>query len=164
MIKRALIVLCISIVVVMPKAGLAQAPSPETLATARELIATAKAAENLKLILPSVVQALKPAVVQGRPEVERDFDVFVPLLLKDFSAQLNELIEQVAVIYASNFTVAEMKEMIAFYHSPTGQKFLALSPVIMQRSMLAGQQFGSRVGRELQVRIIEEMKKRGHKI
>ena len=162
MIKRAFAGVVLLLTLLNP--GMAQAPSPDALAIARELIATSRAAENVKLILPSIVQLIKPAIVQGRPQVEKDFDATTPLLLESFKTRLSELTDKIVVVYATNFTVAEMKDIIAFYRGPTGQKLLAKGPMIAQQSMAAGQQLGAQIGRELQSRIIEELKKRGHNI
>src|SRR5436305_5268150 len=122
MIKRAFAGVVLLVTLLIPRMALAQAPSPDTLAIARELIAASRAAENVKLILPSIVQLIKPAIVQGRPQVEKDFDAITPQLLESFEARLGELTEQIVVVYATNFTVAEMKDIIAFYRGPTGQK------------------------------------------
>jgi hypothetical protein len=162
MIKRAFAGVVLLVTLLVP--GMAQAPSPDALAIARELVATSRAAENAKLILPPIVQLIKPAIVQGRPQVEKDFDAIAPQLLESFYARVSELTDQVVVIYAANFTVAEMKDIIAFYRGPTGQKLLAKGPVIAQQSMAAGQRLGAQIGRELQLRIIEELKKKGHNI
>ena len=164
MIKRTLAGVVLLVTLLIPRMASAEAPSPDALAIARELIATSRAAENVKLILPSIVQLIKPAVVQGRPQVEKDFDAITPQLLESFKARLGELTDQIIVVYATNFTVAEMKDIIAFYRGPTGQKLLAKGPAIAQQSMAAGQQLGAQIGRELQSRIIEELKKKGHNI
>jgi hypothetical protein len=166
MIKRTMAAVALLVTLLMPGMAQAQAPapSPDALATARELIETSRAADTFKLLLPSLVQQLKPMIVQGRPQVEKDFDAIAPVLLEGVKARLGDLIEGVAVIYATNFTVAEMKEVIAFYRGPTGQKFLAKSPAIAQQSMVAGQKFGAQLGGELQSRMIQELKKRGHNI
>jgi hypothetical protein len=39
-------------------------------------------------------------------------------------ARVNEIIDQVAALYARNFTAAELNEVVAFYRGPTGQKFI----------------------------------------
>jgi hypothetical protein len=98
--------------------------------------------------------------VKIRPQVEKDFDAITPQLLESFKARLGELTDQIVVVYATNFTVAEMKDIIAFYRGPTGQKLLAKGPVIAQQSMAAGQQLGAQIGRELQSRIIEAEEER----
>jgi hypothetical protein len=79
-------------------------------------------------------------------------------------ARVNEIIDEVIAIYARNFTADELREVTAFYRGPTGQKFLQKQPVILQDSMAVGQKFGQSVATEMQNRIVEELRKRGHKI
>jgi len=50
------------------------------------------------------------------------------------------------------------------YRSPVGQKFLLKLPAITQESMVIGQKFGQSVAGEMQGRIVEELRKRGHKL
>ena len=140
----------------------AATPTQDALAAARELVQVARAADQLKLILPSIIQALKPAVVQGRPEVERDFDAFAPALLDNMSARLPEFADEIVLIYARNFTPGEMREMTTFYRTPVGQKLLEKLPTVTQESMRVGQAWGQRIGEEVQNRMIEELRKRGH--
>ena len=52
----------------------AQTPSPEALAAARSLISTMKLTDQYKALLPVILLSIKPALVQGRPEIERDYD------------------------------------------------------------------------------------------
>ena len=141
-----------------------QTPSPDALAAARELIETMHAVDYLKSIVPAMMQALKPAIVQNRPQVERDYDAVTPLLLDGFNARMNELIEQIAVLYARNFTADELREAVAFYRGPTGQKIVQKLPVITQESMAIGQRFGQSIASELRGRMIDELRRRGHNI
>jgi uncharacterized protein len=145
----------------------AQTPSPDAVAAARELVVVMRAAEQFKTILPLIMRQLKPAIVQGRPEVERDFDAMIPVLSEIMSTQneqIAKLVDDIAMIYARNFTVDEMRRVTAFYREPVGQKFLDKMPVITQESMAAGQEFGRAIALELQKRMVEELRKRGHKI
>jgi uncharacterized protein len=141
-----------------------QAPSPEAMAAARELIATMRAADYFKTIMPAIMHNLKPAIVQNRPQVERDYDALVPLLLESMEARLNEMIDQVAALYARTFTAEELREVVAFYRGPTGQKFVQRLPLITQESMVIGQRFGQSIGTEIRDRMIDELRKRGHNI
>jgi hypothetical protein len=164
MIKRTLTGVSLLVMLLLPGMASAQAPSPEARAVARELIATSRAADHVQQLFPSIVNLMKPAIVQGRPQVEKDFDAFAPLLLQSLKGRMDELIEEIVVVYATNFTVAEMKDIMAFYKGPAGQKFLAKAPIIAQQSMAAGQKLGAQIGREIQTRMIEELKKKGHNI
>ncbi len=153
-----------SLVVMLMSAAPAPAQSPEALAAAKELMATMRSADQFKAIMPAMMNALKPAIVQNRPEVERDYDALVPGLLEAMNTRVAEILDKVAAIYARNFTVAELNEIIAFYRGPTGQKFVQRLPVVMQESLQVGQQFGQQIGAELQQRMIQELRKKGHNI
>jgi hypothetical protein len=139
-------------------------PSPDTLAAAHELLEAMHAADIVKNFLPTVMTAMKPAIVQNRPDVERDYDAIMPLLLKRANERLDEMLDRMAPIYAKNFTVAELKDITAFYRSPTGQKLIARLPNISKESFAVGQQFGREIAAELHTSVIEELRKRGHTI
>jgi hypothetical protein len=141
-----------------------QSPPPDAMAAAHELIVTMRAADYFKAIMPAIFHNLKPAIVQNRPQVERDYDAIMPLLLESMNARVNEIIDQIAAIYARNFTAEELREITAFYRGPTGQKFVQKLPAITQESMVVGQRFGQAVGGEIRARIIDELRKRGHDI
>jgi len=157
---------CVMICLLASGAAGAQspAPSPEAMAAARELIVTMRAADYFKAIMPAIMNNLKPAIVQNRPQVERDYDAIMPLLIASMDARLNEIIDQVAAVYARNFTAEELREVVAFYRGPTGQKFVQKLPLITQESMLIGQRFGQSVGAEIRSRMVDELRKRGHDI
>jgi len=80
-VRRPTLAACLTMVVLAAGPASAQAPSPDAMAAARELIVTMRAADNFKAILPAIVKNLKPAIVQNRPDVERDYDAIMPLIL-----------------------------------------------------------------------------------
>jgi len=149
--------LCISPVAAQP------APA-DTLAAARELITIMRATDQLKQMLPTIMQALKHAIAQGRQQVERDLDTLMPVLLDGMSSRIGDLVDQMAAVYARNFTSDEIRQLTTFYRSPVGQKFLEKMPTVMQESMSLGQAFGQQVATELQGKMIEELRKKGHNL
>ena len=74
------------------------------------------------------------------------------------------MLEGIVAVYARNFTIEEMRQITAFYGQPVGQKLLDKMPVVAQESMDVGRQFGQSIAGELQRLVIEELRKRGHKI
>ena len=126
----------------------AQSSGSDAESAARELIATMKLPDQFASMLPMVFKAMKPAIVQNRPEVDRDFDALVPVLQQKMTARMNELMEAVVVIYSTNFSAMELQDLIAFYKMPTGQKLLQKTPVLTQQTMIAGQKFGQSAGAE----------------
>ncbi len=155
---------CLTMVLLAAGPASAQAPTPDTLAAAREPVVVMRTAESFKAVMPIIVKNLKPAIVQNRPQVERDYDAIIPLMLESMNARVSEIIDQIAALYARTFTAEELREVTAFYRGPTGQKLVEKLPVITQESMLIGQRFGQAVAGELRGRIVDELRKRGHDI
>ena len=144
--------------------AMAQTAAPEATAAAKELVEVMRATDRVKVMVPMLMQQLKPAIVQGRPEVERDYDAMVPEMLSAMNARLGELADSISAIYATHFTADELRQVTAFYRGPVGQKFLQAMPKIMQDSMMAGQKIGESIAIDTRNRMIEELRKRGHKI
>jgi len=140
----------------------AQTPDTDSKAAARELITTIKLGDQFKALLPMIFQSMKPAIVQNRADVDRDFDAVVPVLTDKMTARINEMEDSIVEIYANNFSGAELRDLIAFYKSPTGQKFLQKTPLITQQTMAAGQKFGQSAGAEARKEMIEQLRKKGH--
>ncbi len=145
-------------------AASAQAPTADATAAARSLVTTMKMADQFKALLPVILQGLKPAIVQDRPEVARDFDAMVPRLLEAFNPYYNDMVDGIVSIYASNFTAEELQYIETFYRHPTGQKMLQKTQTIFQQSMQVGQLFGQKATEDLRKLAIEELRKKGHKI
>jgi hypothetical protein len=130
-------------------------PSPDALAAGREVIQATHATDNFKAILPMIFQNLKAAVVQNRPEVEQQYDQMIPIFTQKAQERVAEMTDKYAAVYASNFTAAELHELVAFYRSPVGQKLVQLQPVIAQQAMAIGQQFGREVAIDVQQQMNE---------
>src|SRR5262245_31529794 len=142
----------------------AAAPDPEALTAAKELVTSMKLADQLRTLLPIIMQGMKPAIVQNRPAVERDYDAMLPVLLEVTNQRIGEYIEVMATIYARNFTADELRQVAAFYQTPTGRKMLEKLPSLTQESMAAGQRFGQALSKEFETRIKDELRKKGHNI
>jgi uncharacterized protein len=148
-----------------PAAAQPTAPPPEdALQAARELVKIMDVGAQFRAILPTLMQALRPAIVQNRPEVGRDFDALVPMMVDTMLARTNEFSEIYAVIYARNFTAQELRDVAAFYRTETGQKLLAKLPVVTNEGMMAGQRLGQQMAVDLQQRMVDELRKKGHNI
>lgn len=148
-----------------PLAAQAQSqPSPEGLAAARELATVARLDENMRNVLPMILQQLKPAIVQGRKEIERDFDSLGPVLTAVMNERMQEFTEMIARVYAAQFSAAELRDIIAFYRTPTGQKFVQSQAPLAQQAMSAGQQFAQKLVVDMQERMKQELRKKGHSL
>jgi len=142
----------------------AETPSADAMTAARSLVTTMKLPEQYKALLPAILLGLKPALAQDRPEIERDFDAMMPTIMDAFTPYYTAIVDNVATIYANNFTAAELKEIEAFYRQPTGQKLLEKSQLIAQQSLQVSQDASRKAAEDLRARLTEALRQKGHKL
>ena len=142
----------------------AQTPSPEALAVARSLISTMKLTDQYKALLPVILLSIKPAVVQGRAEIERDYDAMAAQIADAYAPYYSSMVDSAASLYASNFTVDELREIDAFYRLPVGQKLLQKLLPITQQSMQIGQDASRKAAEDLRIRFTDLLRQKGHKM
>lgn len=165
MIKRASMAACLlAVSLLWPGQAPAQTPSPEALAAAKEFMVASKMADQITTAYPLIMQQLKPLITRGNPLAERDFDALMPLMAKAMDMHMEGYLNAGAQIYARHFTTEEIKQLTAVYRTPVMEKFLQKQPDIAKETMALGQQFGRAVGQDIQHRMIEELRKRGHDI
>jgi uncharacterized protein len=142
----------------------AQTPTAEATAAARSLVETMKMTDQFKAMLPTILQALKPAIVQDRPEVAGDYDAAMPRMLEAFAPYYQAMVDGIVDVYANNFTAEELLAIEEFYRQPVGKKMLDKTPTILQQSMQVGQTIGRKAAEDLRNRMADELRAKGHKM
>jgi hypothetical protein len=109
-----------------------QAPSPDTLRAAQELAGI--------MTGNTITQMSRALTAQIWPNIEGQFkskvDAATLAELKTvFEEALahftTDVMKDAPTVYARNFTAQELRDMIAFYKTPTGKKALAVMPQVM---------------------------------
>jgi hypothetical protein len=144
--------------------ALAQTPSPDAMSAARKLVETLKLSDKFRAQLPVILLNIKPVVVQGRPEIERDYDTMTPTVADAYTPHFNAMVDAAATVYANNFTVDELREIEAFYRRPAGQKLLQMSQALTQQSEQIGQDGARKAGDDLRTRLTDLLRQKGHKM
>lgn len=67
-----------------------------------------------------------------------------------------DLLNMILPIYQKHLSENDVKNIIAFYQTPSGKTFAEKTPLIMQESMAAGQQWGMKIGEELAKKLKEK--------
>jgi len=161
--SRRLLVIA-SMLVFSTCAAPAQTPSPDAMTAARSLVTTMKLSDQYRALLPGILLGLRPALTQDRPEIERDFNAMIPTIVDAFTPYYNAMVDNIATIYASNFTAGELREIEAFYRQPVGQKLLQKSAALAQQSNQVGQDSSRKAADELRARLTEALRQKGHKL
>lgn len=145
-------------------AGSAQTPSADAMTAARSLVTTLKLTDQYKALLPNILLTLRPSLTQDRPEIERDYDAMKPELEAAFTPYYDAMVNDIATIYASNFTIAELHAIDAFYRQPAGQKLIDKWPLLSQQTNQVGQDASRKAAEDLRTRLTEALRQKGHKL
>jgi hypothetical protein len=146
--------------------GIARAenPSPESLEAARNLVTTLKLTDQYRSLLPGILFSLRPTLTQERPEVERDFDAMVPTVLQTYAKYYGTMIDGAAKLYASSFSVDELRAIEAFYRSPAGQKYLEKSRELTRSSQQIGDEVSRKAADDLKAHMVKLLRDKGHRL
>ena len=145
-------------------AASAQAPSPEALTAAKSLVTTMKLPDQYKPLLPGILLGLRRELTQDRPEIERDYDSMKPTIEAAITPYYAAMLDSVAAVYASNFSVADMKDMELFFKQPAGQKYLEKASTVTQRTTQVAQDASRKAAEELRARLTQALREKGHKL
>jgi hypothetical protein len=143
-----------------PVAAPAAAVSPQANAAVKELLEAMDVRQmmsasfvEMEKALPTLMRAQITAVINADPSVSaekkkealaRTEEILpgaaeaVNRMFRD-PALIDEMMTEMAPLYANNYSVAELKQLAAFYRTPLGRKMLALSPRLAAESMALGQ-------------------------
>jgi uncharacterized protein len=153
-----------SLLLVSLGAARAQAPSPEAMTAARELVTTLKLSDQYKALLPVILLGIKPGLVQDRPEIERDYNAMMPAIADAYTPYYNAMINSIAKVYAESFSVDELHQITAFYREPVGQKYLQKSQSILRQGVQIGEDTGRKAAEDLKAKLTQLLREKGHKL
>lgn len=127
--------------------SLKAADAPASDASIREILVAMDAKKLTENVFAQINQTLAPSMQQaiGRPFTPEEQQVVANLssnLISSLQQELNwEKLEPLFIeVYRSNFTEAEIRDLVAFYRSPTGATLVKKMPGVMQQSMQIVQQ------------------------
>jgi hypothetical protein len=150
--------------VVLAGTARAQAPSPGALAAAKELVTLKGGAAMFDPLIPGVIESAKNQFLPTNPQLAGPLNEVAAQLHKEYEPKRSEIIDLVAKIYAQHFTEAELKEIVAFYKSPTGKKMTAQEPAAINQSLGAAQEWANQFSDMVLQRFRAEMAKKGYKL
>jgi uncharacterized protein len=142
--------------VATPAAG--QAPVPVAVGTvsASKVAIIRRILERTKAIdrVLSGIEAAIPAQRASNPQIPR---VFWDELLARARGDTVRLVDLLARAYDSQFSVAELEQLAAFYDSPVGRHLIQAQPTILAQTAQAGQLWGARLSAD----VMQDLQRRG---
>ncbi|MGX5775069.1 DUF2059 domain-containing protein [Methylorubrum zatmanii] len=137
--------------------------SPSHLALAREVMLSSGIARSFDSILPTMADQIRKNAVT-RPDLAKDLDEVLKSLDPEMDLQKQRLINIAARIYAKRLNEAELKDIVTFFRSPAGKRYVETQPQILDDMVGAMQDWTQEVSEYVMVRTRAEMGKRGHQL
>ena len=142
----------------------AKPPSAAAVGYAKEILMMKNASAMYASAVPNIVQRTKDSILQNNLNYQKDLNEVSVVVAKQMAGKEKEIGEQMAKIYATDFTEQELKELVTFYKSPLGQKLLSQEPKSIQNSMSVMNQWAQTFSEEANGAFRAEMRKRGKEI
>ena len=108
---------------------------------------------NLRKTMTDGASVMVDAMIQGNASLAPYRDVLQKWTNKIMT--WDALGPKMIALYAESFTEAELREMTAFYRTPTGKKAVALMPELMRRGALLGAEVAKEHTHELEQMVRE---------
>lgn len=144
----------------------AQAAPPATpshLAVAREVATLTGMTRSFDAMTEPFLEQLQQMNV-SRPEIKKDLDEVTVILRPEIEQQKQKMLDTVARVFSSRLTEAELKQIADFYKTPTGQKYVAVQPGLVDDIVKDLATWTQNVSEYVMIRARAEMSKRGHQL
>jgi hypothetical protein len=139
-------------------------PSSNAVLLAREIITVKGASRMYEPVIVEVVDRATAQLMQTNPMLSKDLLEIAAKIKKDSAPRVAEMLNEVAKMYAARFTEAELKDVLAFYKSPVGQKIIVTEPAILVQSVAFAEAWATKFSEEVLAQLRAEIKKRGHEM
>jgi hypothetical protein len=139
----------------------AQEISKEHLQLALKAIAAAKVGQGFDNVLPLMTERVQDRIIRARPDMHQEITATVEEVALSLAGRRNELNDEIAAIWARSFTEEELTQIIEFYSSPVGQKFVETGPKVISSTLQVVKGWSDRLADELFEKSREALKAKG---
>jgi hypothetical protein len=138
-----------------------QKPSASAIALASELLDMKAAKTVYQGSVPGIIERIRVQLLQNNLSYQKDLNEVAAKMNQEFKGRDAEIGDEMARIYATDFTEQELKDLLTFYKSPLGQKLLKQEPNSIHASMEFMGKWAEKFGEDMDAKFRDEMKKRG---
>ena len=138
--------------------------SAAAVAAAKEILTMKNASSMYAQAVPNIVHQTKDRLLQSNLNYQKDLNEVEVIVAQKLAGRQNEIGDGMAKVYASQFTEQELKDLVAFYKSPLGQKLLTAEPAAIQNSMAYLNEWAQNFAEVVNGEFRAEMRKRGKQI
>ncbi len=147
-----------------PAPAQTQSASPSHLALARELMDLTNVTATFGSIYTEFRDRTRQMVGVTRPELVKDLNEVVDSLKPEADKKIAEITGVATGIFAKTMTEADLKETVAFFKSPAGQRYNTTRSQAIEELYGVLEPWSLQTSNFLFDRFSQEMRKRGHNL
>jgi hypothetical protein len=137
-------------------------PSPQAIALAKELIFLKGGQQMFGPVVPGVIESTKDVFLPTNPNLSKPLGEVSAQLKSEYASKSDELMNEVAKVYATHFTEQELKEIVAFYKTALGKKLLNEDPIAIEAGFKRAKEWANDFSNQVMTKMRAEMKKKGY--
>jgi hypothetical protein len=134
------------------------------LACAKDLVVRSGLSGTFVSIVPDMMNQVNNTVTRTRPELANDMRAVLIALQPEFFGYADEIVESAARVYTALIKEDECKEIVAFFNSKVGMKYVEVQPSIYANMTPAIENWQRNLSVRILDRVRAEMKKKGHEL
>ena len=109
--------------------------TPEKIELTHKLMVAMDIENTMKTRIDAMMKMMSKAMSQAEPNMSAsDTQDFIDIENKFLNAYTPKMLDVMIKVYPEVYTEQELKDMLAFYQTPTGQAILKKGPLILERS------------------------------
>jgi hypothetical protein len=139
-------------------------PTAAEVLLAKQILNLKHAQNIFQPLLRGVIIKTRDMFMQTNFMWSKDLNEITAHLEKEYEPRVDELMDDAARIYASHFTEQELRQLLALYQSPLGEKIINEEPKALDESMAAAGSWADGFSHDVIEKMRAEMKKRGHEM
>ena len=140
---------------------LAQEISPDQLALARKYVDLTDKVDVYGTSISTVAARTLGQILKLNPGIQQQATDSVTDVVKSYKGKREQLMDQVARVYAQHFTSDELQHIVDFYSSPAGQKLATTNFDINQELQKVMSVFQINLSSEFYAKVRAELKTKG---
>ena len=144
-----------------PAATAPAAPSVASIAAADTILGTIGLKQSIAIVVPGMMQELETNVTRTRPEIRDSLRATLKAIQPEFDQTARETYVQAESMLASQMSEQEITQVAAFFDSPAGKKYIAVTPVFVQNLSDVTGAWREKLSTDILERARAEMKKKG---
>ena len=136
-------------------------PTQAAVSAADKILGDIGVKQSIALVVPGMMAELEANVTRTRPEIKDSLRATLRAIQPEFDQTAREAYDEAATLLASQMSEKELTDVAAFFESPSGKKYVAVTPVFLQKLTDVTTPWRDKLSTDIVVRARQEMKKKG---